>query len=176
MIEYQIRPLTSTDVDVLRLLSIETFTDTYALYNTAEDMLLYTNTHFSAAQLFAEIEESSNFFFGAFDNDKLIGYVKLRTTEQPVELQGYKHIELERIYASKLYHGKGLGKTMMDYCLAFATQHLYDVLWLGVWTKNEKALAFYKKCGFEIFGEHTFMLGKDAQVDWLMKKHLNTAQ
>ncbi|MBG9377085.1 GNAT family N-acetyltransferase [Panacibacter sp. DH6] len=172
-----IQSLGAANVDALRQLSVDTFTDTYARYNTQEDMFLYINKHFSAEQLLTEIKEACNFFFGAFSNDgQMVGYVKLRTSEKPAELATLKHIELERIYVSKAYHGKGLGSVIMQHCLAFALQQHYEVLWLGVWTKNEKAMAFYKKWGFEIFGKHTFMLGKDAQVDWLMKKHLNIPQ
>jgi ribosomal protein S18 acetylase RimI-like enzyme len=47
-----------------------------------------------------------------------------------------------------------------------------QLIWLGVWEHNERALAFYLKWGFERFGEHIFMLGDDTQTDWLMKKEL----
>ena len=43
-----------------------------------------------------------------------------------------------------------------------------DCLWLGVWEHNPKAIAFYRKFGFEIVGEHTFMLGQERQRDLLM--------
>ena len=38
--------------------------------------------------------------------------------------------------------------------------------------KMKKALQFYKRNGFEIFGEQIFTLGSDDQVDWLMKRLL----
>jgi len=43
---------------------------------------------------------------------------------------------------------------------------------LGVWEKNIRALAFYRKYGFEQFSQHDFLLGKDLQTDILMKKIL----
>jgi len=60
----------------------------------------------------------------------------------------------------------------MNTCLEYAREGGHDVVWLGVWEHNERAIAFYKKWGFTQFGEHTFMLGKDAQTDWLLKKEL----
>lgn len=41
-------------------------------------------------------------------------------------------------------------------------------LWLGVWERNAREIAFYAKCGFEDVGSHTFMIGTDAQVDRVM--------
>ena len=42
-------------------------------------------------------------------------------------------------------------------------------MWLGVWEHNIKAITFYKKHGFSIFGERTFVLGTAHQNDFLMK-------
>lgn len=160
-------------MDVLQKISIDTFVDTYSKYNTEENMQKHVLEHFNKKQLLNEINETGNYFFGSFDDEILAGYTKLRTSENPEELEGKKHIELERIYASEKYQGMGLGYKMIQYCLEFASENNYDLLWLGVWKENEKAFQFYKKCGFEVFGEHIFMLGSDEQVDWLMKKELD---
>jgi len=42
-------------------------------------------------------------------------------------------------------------------------------VWLGVWEKNERAIAFYTKNGFKVVGHHLFKLGDDIQTDYLMK-------
>jgi ribosomal protein S18 acetylase RimI-like enzyme len=61
----------------------------------------------------------------------------------------------------------------MSECLQFARENNSKWVWLGVWEKNERAIAFYKRWGFERFSEHIFMLGNDAQTDWLMKKNIS---
>jgi ribosomal protein S18 acetylase RimI-like enzyme len=81
-------------------------------------------------------------------------------------------IELERIYVGKEFHGSGLGFQLIKRSEEFARDNRYSTMWLGVWKRNQKAMRFYEKCGFEIFDEHIFILGKDEQVDWLMKKEL----
>lgn len=43
-----------------------------------------------------------------------------------------------------------------------------DVVWLGVWERNARAIAFYKKYGFVERGEHVFLLGHDRQRDIVM--------
>jgi ribosomal protein S18 acetylase RimI-like enzyme len=41
-------------------------------------------------------------------------------------------------------------------------------LWLGVWERNDRARAFYTKCGFVDAGEHIFLFGSDPQTDRVM--------
>jgi ribosomal protein S18 acetylase RimI-like enzyme len=60
----------------------------------------------------------------------------------------------------------------MQRCIEIARQKNAQVIWLGVWENNQKAISFYTKWRFEKFSEHVFMLGNDAQTDWLMKKIL----
>ncbi|HET9369120.1 MAG TPA: GNAT family N-acetyltransferase [Vicinamibacterales bacterium] len=45
-------------------------------------------------------------------------------------------------------------------------------MWLGVWERNSRAVAFYAKYGFTRVGEHTFMLGGNAQTDWLLARSI----
>jgi len=46
-------------------------------------------------------------------------------------------------------------------------------LWLGVWEKNIRAISFYKEHGFVKFGKHPYYIGKDKQMDWLMRYELS---
>jgi diamine N-acetyltransferase len=170
--DFIIKPALPDDVDMLQQLSIITFTDTYGAYNTEEDMQLYIAQHFSREILLGELNSIENFFFIAMLNDEPVGYIKLRKSYELPELRNKKNIELERIYVVKHLQGAGLGNRLIEYGVEFAQYKGYDTIWLGVWTKNENAINFYKKCGFEIFGEHEFILGTDEQIDWLMKKEL----
>ncbi len=165
-------PATTADMLPLRQLSIVTFTDTYAAYNTPENMQLYIDTYFNTERLLSELSDSNTQFFLAYINDGLAGYVKLRTTEELVELAGVRHIEIERIYVLNAFKGMKIGKKLVGHAVDVAKEQQYQVLWLGVWDQNTNALAFYLNQGFIIFGEHAFVLGTDPQRDWLMKKML----
>jgi RimJ/RimL family protein N-acetyltransferase len=44
------------------------------------------------------------------------------------------------------------------------------VVWLGVWERNPRAIAFYKKFGFLEVGVHVFPLGFDPQRDIVMSR------
>ncbi|HTE12726.1 MAG TPA: GNAT family N-acetyltransferase, partial [Chitinophagaceae bacterium] len=87
-----------------------------------------------------------------------------------MELEDAEAIEIGRIYAVQKTIGLGVGKALMQACIGIAKEKNKQLIWLGVWERNQRAISFYSKFGFEKFGEHDFVLGNDVQTDWLMKK------
>ena len=81
-------------------------------------------------------------------------------------------LQLDRLYVHHHYLGKRVGYMLMQTCLGHARKKGCPTMWLGVWENNDRAIAFYERLGFSRFGQAVFMLGDDAQTDWLMKKEL----
>ena len=156
----------------IALLSRQAFYDTFVEYNTKEDMDQFMRESFSIEKLVDEVGANGNIFLVAMMENELTGYAKLTSGAEPAALEGAAAIEISRIYASHKSIGRGVGKALMEDCVRIAKEQDKKVIWLGVWENNERAISFYKKFGFEKFGEHDFVLGKDVQTDWLMKKVL----
>ena len=78
--------------------------------------------------------------------------------------------EIERIYLDRRWHGEGVGTALMDLCIAQAARWGCDGVWLDVWQKNPRAIAFYQRVGFTIVAETNFTLGTDVQADWVMAR------
>lgn len=169
-----IRPATPADAALLRELGIKTFHDTFAAHNTEADMDLYLSKSFSPEQVAKDLEEPGAVFLLAYDGDTPAGYTRIRNSGIPDGLQATNPLEIERIYVDKIYHGKPVGKVLMEACLTYAAAHDHDVVWLGVWEENMRAVAFYTKWGFKIFGSHPFLLGTDLQNDLLMFRTVNS--
>ncbi len=153
-------------------LSRKTFHETFAPHNTLKDMEIFLKEQFTKGALMAEVGVSFNTFFLAYADEKIAGYIKLRERDNPRELNGLKSLEIARIYATATMVGKGVGSSMMQHAVDIALQKQKQVIWLAVWEKNQRAIDFYTKWGFEIFGKQIFVLGTDLQKDWLMKKML----
>ena len=153
-------------------LSRRTFYDSFAEYNTPENMDKFMKEQFSLDRLAAEIHDLRNIFALAYISDKLAGYVKLRSSEDSKEMPGPGSIEIARIYAVQESIGKGVGRSLMETSIRIARERKNKWIWLGVWEHNPRAIEFYTRWGFEKFGEHIFWLGDEAQTDWLMKKNL----
>ncbi len=83
--------------------------------------------------------------------------------------------EIARIYADHHWHGHGLGAALLRACIETAQEWGAEVIWLGVWERNPRAIAFYEKHGFRAVGEQEFQLGADRQRDVVMALNLTTA-
>jgi ribosomal protein S18 acetylase RimI-like enzyme len=60
----------------------------------------------------------------------------------------------------------------MQACFDRAGQSGHGAIYLGVWEHNHRAIAFYRKCGFEVAGSHVFQMGDEAQNDLWMERRL----
>jgi ribosomal protein S18 acetylase RimI-like enzyme len=167
-----IRRGTVADAGLLSELGARTFAETFASDNTPEDLAAYIATSFSVAQQTAELEDPASIFLIVEVDGRAAGYAKLHdgTPEQGVE--GAKPIELVRLYVSREWLGRGIGEQLMRACLDEARQAGHETIWLGVWERNGRAQAFYRKWNFRPVGEHMFQLGSDLQRDILMERPL----
>ena len=167
-----IQRATETDLSDLQSISILTFCQAFAQFNTADDMQLYLENCLSIEQLNKEMATDASSFFLAKIEGETIGYLKLNcynSDQNDLEGQG---LEIERIYVVEEYHGTGIGQELYSLAVERATETHATHLWLGVWEHNPRAIRFYEKLGFEPFGTQQFILGKDIQTDILMRLSL----
>ena len=61
--------------------------------------------------------------------------------------------------------GSGLATLLMQKVHEVAREFGAKHMWLGVWELNPRALAFYRKAGFEEVGSKIYMVGPDPQSD-----------
>ncbi len=165
--EITIRYASNEDAPLIAELSRTTFEEAFGAQNSKADMDIFMNEVFTTDNLIAEVSKPGHNFFMVFVDGAVAGYVKLREDEKEDGL-----LEIARIYVLETFIGKGIGKVLLNECLKIAEQKNKKTIWLGVWEKNERAIRFYKSFGFQKYGEHPFVLGKDVQTDWLMKKTL----
>jgi diamine N-acetyltransferase len=158
------------DLHQLQEVSYETFNETFKNQNTPENMNAYLEKAFNLKQLEEELSNpSSQFFFVYFKND-LAGYLKVNINDAQSEEMGDDYLEIERIYIKNHFHKLGLGKYLLNMAMEIAMEINKKKLWLGVWERNENAIAFYKKMGFVQTGAHYFYMGDEEQMDIIMTK------
>ncbi len=171
MEQVTIRRGVSDDAELLAELGAKIFRDTYAELNTAEDMAEYLSHNFGPAAQAAEIAEQDSCFLIALISDEPVGYAWLRCGSPPAcaRVAARRPFEIVRFYVDSRWHGRGVAAELMGSCLAEARwRGGGDLIWLGVWTKNPRAIAFYRKWEFAIAGETIFTLGRDVQTDLVM--------
>jgi ribosomal protein S18 acetylase RimI-like enzyme len=167
-----IRLSTFEDTAAMREVAIHSYYDTFADSNTPENMEAFFTESYSLSKLQDEYYEPLSVLYLACDGEKVVGFLRLRVNDEVNNELGENTIELQRLYIDTAYHGKQIGKNLMEKALIYARENRYDWIWLGVWERNFNAQHFYARWGFEKFGEHVFQMGDDPQIDWLLKKKL----
>jgi diamine N-acetyltransferase len=172
-INIQIRMGEPKDAAMLAQLGRETFTQAFGAVNTPEDLASYLASAFDESIQAAELAQPGSQFLIAEVNGQPAGFARLLSGSSETCITGRQPIELVRIYSLEQYIGKGVGAALMQACLAEGRAGGHDVIWLGVWEKNPRAIAFYQKWGFHTVGTHAFVLGSDHQTDIILERSLS---
>ncbi len=175
MVTPSIRTATMADVEMLIELAARTFYDAFASTNTPESMEAYMSKAFTMHQFSAELADPHATFLIAEVNATPVAFAKLYDGEAPDCVGGFAAIEIERFYVDQQFHGQGIAHTLMQACLDYAAQSGHRTIFLGVWEHNPRAIAFYRKHGFEIAGSHIFQMGDEAQTDFWMAREIQTS-
>lgn len=168
----QLSRLNPHDLDELQSLSLRTFVDAFGSVNTEGDMKIYLEQAFSEAQLLEELKDTATHFYFLQFEGETIGYCKLKFGLPASLSKEGKALEICRLYVLQEYQGQKLGQYMLDKIVQMAQKHDLDFVWLGVWSQNPRAIRLYERNDFSKIGSYTFMLGNDAQTDFIMKRDL----
>jgi ribosomal protein S18 acetylase RimI-like enzyme len=165
-----VRRASVEDAKLLAELGARTFDETFAKDNSPEDMAAYLADSFSVGRLTAELNDPLSIFFIAEVDGSAAGYAKIHSGEASGGVEGERPIELVRLYVSQEWLGRGVGQALMRRCLDEAREMGFQTIWLGVWERNSRAQAFYRKWDFREVGEHIFQLGSEPQRDIVMQR------
>jgi ribosomal protein S18 acetylase RimI-like enzyme len=162
--------LEESRLEEFRVFSRWIFNETFAPTNSPESMRSYMDQAFTIEQCVKEFKEPMAHTMVAIDQDKIIGYFRIRRNQEADQWLGSNNLELQRFYLHPDFQGKGIAQDMMQMVYHHCAQ--CEWIWLGVWEHNPRAIQFYLKCGFERFADHNFKMGDELQTDWLMRKRI----
>jgi GNAT superfamily N-acetyltransferase len=172
--EIVLRHATVDDSALLAELAARLFAQTFGAANTTDDMAAFLAATYTAEQQTAELADPDRRTWLAVAADgTAIGFAMLRRNRWSDGVRAERPVEVQRIYADQAVHGRGVGARLMDACLATASEWKADVIWLAVWERNARAIAFYEKSGFQRVGVQDFQLGSDTQHDHVMARNLS---
>ena len=158
------------DAAPLSKLAERTFRDAFDDVNTPADMALHCEASYGEAIQSAEIADPDRVTLVCERDGRLLGYAQLRWGPAPGSVVGNNPGEIQRLYVERECHGKGVAVDLMKASIEEMRRRRVDVIWLGVWERNPRAIAFYRKFEFVPVGEHVFQLGSDPQRDIVMAR------
>ena len=168
--EAVVRTARPEEAEALAALASRLFHETYDPVSDPEDVAAYASEHFGAARQAAELRDPACTVLLAEVDGRLAGYAQLRRGEAPPGVGGERAVEVARFYVDAPFHGTGVARALMEASLAAAGAEGADAVWLPVWKRNGRAVAFYRKHGFQAVGEQTFLMGSDLQEDHVMAR------
>lgn len=167
-----VRPAVAREAAALAALAESTFRDSWQAFNTPQDMDAYCAANFTPARVAADLESPDVQLLVAESGGGLAGYLRWL----PGGADGVaaaRPAELSRLYVRRNWHGRGAGPALMRSFLQRAAVAGHDAAWLAVWQRAPQPIAFYRKWGFEVVGTTTFLLGRDLQQDYVMRRALD---
>ena len=166
----RVRRATIDDVDALSAFGRRVFGQTFAPENTPEDLQAYLDGAYVEGRQREEIANPGIDTLLLEERGELIAFAQLRDGSPGNGVTGQRPLELWRFYVDFAWHGRGVAQMLLTSVEEAARARGADTLWLGVWERNVRAQAFYRKQGFTVVGSQIFLLGSDPQRDLIMAK------
>ena len=185
-----IRDAVPADAPELAALKLKTFRETFlegfGVPYPPADLAIFEEESYSVAKVMAELADPSHRTWvaevvsgGPPDAPQLVAYAHVGPCKLPHPDVRPREMELYQLYMRRTAQGTGLGKALMDRAMGFLERHGPDDgagggvaprIWLGVWTGNDRAQAFYRRLGFAVVGAYQFPVGAWRDDELIMRR------
>lgn len=131
-----------------------------------EDLDFYLEKTYSLKELENLFLSTNIICYVALIENEICGWLKLTININD------KKFYLSSIYVLPEFQRYKIGSKFFDIAIQEATNNSFDEIYIGVMNKNEIALKWYKKLGFEFFKEEPFQMGKTIVSHLIGRKKL----
>lgn len=162
------------DADALALVGRATFLESYAGLLPVGDILAHTARQHAPERYVEWLGDAgcACWLAEAEPGHAPVGYVLVTPTDLPMPGLDERDVEIRRIYLLHRFQGAGLGRALMAQAESWARERECRRVLLGVYSRNEAALAFYARIGFERVGERRFRVGAGEYFDYILGRTL----
>jgi len=169
-----IRTATAADCAVLSRLGqdtfLETFIDGFKLAYSQSDLAEFLPVAYGEAAIAAYLANPAYQHFIAERDGQALGYALVGPNGLPHADAQDGDGELKRIYLLNSAQGLGGGRALYEAAISWLEAQGRRPIWLGVWSLNHRAQAFYAKNGFRKVGEYKFRVGETLDHEFIMRR------
>jgi diamine N-acetyltransferase len=180
---WRIRTAEPGDARQLAILGAALFRQAYEPTHPEPTLSEYVASSFGVARVAQTLEDPASTILVVSTNASSIGYAELHegpptasTTVVTRALPGAAPMEIVRFYVDHEWHGHGVAQALMRACEERARRRSCDALWLQAWTQADRALRFYRKAGFEVYGTAVFSFGARADADLILARGITPTE
>lgn len=155
-----------SDAAGLAAFAARTFAEAFGDYTGADDMQAHLAATYRPDLQARELTDPAVITLLALQDSRIVAYAQVRQNETPpacITLPAA--VELQRFYADRTVRGTSLTTRLMECALDAARKLGGKYAWLGVWERNARAIAFYRKAGFDDIGCTHYVVGAERQTD-----------
>lgn len=167
-----IERLHSGDVKALSDFAAEMFSDTFAHLYQPQDLAFHLEATCSALYFIRELERNDVRIDVIKQDGKIVAYAKYGALALPVKEPLNPNCEIHRLYVHPAQKRSGLGHQFMLHIQAYAESMKARSIYLGVYSDNHIAQAFYHRFGFEKVGEYDYPVGAHIDHEFIFMKAL----
>lgn len=135
----------------------------------AHEMQVHLAEDFNRVQQQSELADTGIATIILESKGDIAGFAQLRQKMIPIADAQAAEVELWRIYVDREWHGKGIAQQLIGKVGEVARSFSAQGIWLAVWEQNPRAIAFYRKIGFEAVGHKEFRVHTQVQHDIVMR-------
>lgn len=172
----QLRRAASADAAALARFAARSFTEAFGAENRPEDLAAHLARSYGTAQQSVELADPNYITLVMDGPDGLAAYAQVRRSEPPPSVETSAPVELLRFYVDRGWHGQGVAQRLMDEVFVAAAELGGHSVWLSVWDRNPRAIAFYRKHGYRDVGGAVFSVGDDRQSDRILVAAVETTE
>jgi diamine N-acetyltransferase len=158
----------AADAPALAEMGRRCFVETFGTHFPADDMALHLERMFGPEALPAEYQDPALRIRMAEEDGEIAAYLKLTPMHLSVPHEP-EAVELKQLYVLAPWQGAGVAAALMDWAVETLRADGVPALYLSVWERGDRAIAFYRRQGFEIVGEAPFRLGSRTYQDPIMR-------
>jgi ribosomal protein S18 acetylase RimI-like enzyme len=168
-VSWRIRQAALPDTPALALVGAATFLETFAGVLDGPAIVAHCASQHSEESYRTLFSKTAQAWLAEVEPGRAaVGYALLAPPELDAARDG--DIELKRIYALSRFHGSGIGAALLEAALEACTGHARILL--GVYAQNARAIAFYRKQGFDPIATRQFNVGGNLYDDLVLARPL----
>jgi len=141
-------------IPIIQQIAKITWAIAYKEIITNEQLEYMLDKMYSAESLQNQIQVQEHQFILAHFENKPVGFASFNVKQSIPE----KIVKLNKIYVGPSQHGKGIGKSLLQFIMNEISLEKVKYLELNV-NRQNTAIGFYKKLGFTIVAEEDISIG-----------------
>lgn len=150
------------------------FVDAFGHLYKPEDLNSFLGEVYSLEAVTDDLGNPERIFLIAEDDGQMVGYCKLGLNNKlDYDTGGVPTMELKQLYLRGAQTGSGIGSALMAWALEEGRTRGFEQIILSVYSENYGGQRFYKRHGFEKWGDTIFMVGEQRDEEFIFGRKLS---